>query len=109
MGDRSIRLVDVPDRSIRLADVPISKAWAKFLWRAFPFWAFYVLALRRRTDRARKRDARQLEETGESVARIVLETKAGSQTLRRLTYILTVATVIITIATVVNVVVAILK
>jgi hypothetical protein len=84
-------------------------AWAKFLWRAFPFWAFYVLALRRRNDRARKRDARQLEETGQSVARIGLKTKAGSQTLRCLTYILTVATVIITIATVVNVVVAILK
>jgi hypothetical protein len=69
------------DRSPQLSPKPSMvaerrrAAWAKFLWRAFPFWAFYVLALRRCNDRARKRDAHQLEETGESVARSSLRQK----------------------------------
>jgi hypothetical protein len=74
---------------------------------SLPTLATHVLAVRRRNDRARERDADQAAETGVLIGRIVLEAKEGAETMRRLTRVLTVATVVITVATLINVVVAI--
>jgi hypothetical protein len=82
----------MPDDSIRLADVPVPKIWVAF-WRswAFPIYGLLMLFGMRRNERKAAKGAKEL---AESAARVVVEAKEGSRTLRRLTVVLTLLTLI---------------
>lgn len=87
------------DGSIRVADLRVSRVTRIFVRYVYPLviaWALY------QRGRNQKIVVIEAEKLGAQAGQIVAEAKAGSQTLRRLTYILTVATVIITVATLVS-------
>jgi hypothetical protein len=87
------------DKTMRIADLRVSSVVVAVGRRAFPFWAYYVLRERRRTERIAQESATKL---GESAAQVVVEAKEGSEAMQKMTLVIVLATLVIVVATVLN-------
>jgi hypothetical protein len=77
----------------RIADLRVSGLTIWFVRYVYPLVMLYALVQRRRNQKAAAHAAAEL---GSSVARVVVASHEGAKTMRKLTYVIAIATIIST-------------